>query len=688
MKFFFYPRLAWSGIRKNGKLYLPYFLTCCGMVMMFYIMVFLAEGEALAQVKGGNIMQEILGLGVQVLGIFSGIFLFYTNSFLIRRRQKEFGLYNILGMGKGNLARLVLWETLILAVLSLLCGLGAGVLFSKIAELFMINLLFGDVTFTLRISLSSLFLTVKVFAGIFFLIALRSLWKIRVSRPVELLGSESVGEKPPRANYLYALAGAIMLICAYYLAAVSQNPLEAIPVFFAAVVLVILATYLLFMSGSVALCRFLQKRKRYYYRTDHFVSVSSMVYRMKRNGAGLASICILCTMVLVMLSATMSLYIGAEDTLRNRYPRNLVFQAQDLEPFEKEQLDPLYRAVDEVLAEHSQEKRDIQNYTLGDMNGCFLNEGELMTENPAESGETSFLDFAEVWQVFLVSLEDYNALCNAQENLKEGEVLLYATKRGYPWNFIRLPELGEFQVAKVLDRFVGNGVDAMQILPTLYIVLPDFESGMKVLSGKTLENGASLATYFWNYGFDLDADQDTQVEIYLQIRERVRSLAEEGRVRLTQCESAAWERESFYSLYGGLFFLGVLLGIVFLFAAVLIIYYKQISEGYEDQRRFEIMQSIGMTKREIRKSINSQILTVFFLPLVTAGLHLSFASLIISRLLKLFALDHPWLEILVTLGCFLVFGLFYVTVYWLTSRSYFQIVSGGKEAGPVRGRRL
>lgn len=244
MKFFFYPRLAWSGIRKNGKLYLPYFLTCCGMVMMFYIMVFLAEGEALAQVKGGNIMQEILGLGVQVLGIFSGIFLFYTNSFLIRRRQKEFGLYNILGMGKGNLARLVLWETLILAVLSLLCGLGAGVLFSKIAELFMINLLFGDVTFTLRISFSSLFLTVKVFAGIFLLIALRSLWKIRVSRPVELLGSESVGEKPPRANYLYGLAGALMLICAYYLAAVSQNPLEAIPVFFAAVVLVILATYL------------------------------------------------------------------------------------------------------------------------------------------------------------------------------------------------------------------------------------------------------------------------------------------------------------------------------------------------------------------------------------------------------------------------------------------------------------
>lgn len=676
MRHLFYPRLACSGIRKNRRLYLPYLLTCSGMVMMFYIMVFLAEGDAMASVKGGDIIQEILGFGVYVLGIFSAIFLFYTNSFLIRRRQKEFGLYNILGMGKWNLTHLLLWESLITAVLSLVCGLAAGIVFSKAAELFMVNILQGEITFTLKVSPTSIFLTVKVFALIFLLIALRSLWKMRISNPIELIRSENVGEKPPRANYLYALTGIVLLGCAYYLAAVNENPLEAIPVFFAAVVMVILATYLLFIAGSVTFCRLLQKKKKYYYRTNHFVSISSMVYRMKRNGAGLASICILCTMVLVMLSSTMSLYIGGEDTLRNRYPRNIVFQAGSTEPLGEAKLDSLYKAVDEVLEDYHVEKRDIQDYTLGDMNGCFLMDGELVLDD----GQYGSVSFAETWQVFLVSLEDYNALCNASETLAGGEVLVYTTKRGYGWDFITVPELGTFQIKKNLKQFVGNGVDAMQIIPTIYIVLPDFESSMKVLQGRILEGGASAATYFWNYGFDLDADNDTQTEIYQQLRERVGKLASELQFKIL-CESSAWEREGFYSLYGGLFFLGVLLGIVFLFAAVLIIYYKQISEGYEDQARFEIMQNVGMTKREIRKSINSQILTVFFLPLVTAGVHLSFAFLLIRRLLKLFALDHPELEILVTIGCFLVFGLFYVVVYRLTSGAYYHIVSGAKEEG-------
>ena len=318
MKKGIYSRLALTGIKKNKKLYIPYILTCIGMVMMFYIITFLSSSDMMMNYPGGETMRGILGFGVYVIGFFAVIFLFYTNSFLVRRRKKEFGLYNILGMVKRNIARVMLWETLFIGAFSIVLGMALGVLFSKLAELVMVNIMSMDVTFGVTIDYKAIYYTVVLFAVIFFLILLNSLRQVHLSNPIALLHSENAGEKPPKANWFFAVLGVLILGCAYYLAVTIKDPVTTLAAFFFAVIMVIVATYLIFISGSVAFCKILQKKKNYYYKTNHFVSVSSMSYRMKRNGAGLASICILCTMVLVMISSTVCLYLGKEDSLRER----------------------------------------------------------------------------------------------------------------------------------------------------------------------------------------------------------------------------------------------------------------------------------------------------------------------------------------------------------------------------------
>ena len=425
----FYPRLAMTGITKNRQMYLPYMLTCTGMVMMYYIVAFLSSCQGVAAMPGGDSMQLMLSLGCGVIGVFSLIFLFYTNSFLIRRRKKEFGLYNILGMGKGNLARILIWESLIVAAVSLAGGLVCGILFSKLAELVMANILGGTAGFALAVEPAVMLQTLTLFAVIFLLILLNSLRQIHLSKPVELLHSDRVGEKPPRANWILALLGALILACAYYLALSIEDPVSALIWFFVAVIMVIIATYLLFVAGSVALCRLLQKNKRYYYRTNHLISVSSMAYRMKRNGAGLASICILSTMVLVMLSSTACLYLGAEDSLRSRYPRNLVVDTAFLEESDTV---PVRAAVDEVLTRHGEEAQNVLHYRYLDVAGYFL-EDQVIFDQSKLTG-FSLADYSDVRQMFIVPLEDYNRLMGTEETLEAHEVLLYSTKSDYSFH--------------------------------------------------------------------------------------------------------------------------------------------------------------------------------------------------------------------------------------------------------------
>ena len=681
----FYSKLAWNGIRKNKKFYTPYILTCIGMIMMYYIVSFLSVSPQVTNMSGGDTIQVMLSLGCGVISVFSILFLFYTNSFLMRRRKKEFGLYNILGMGKGNLARILLWETLIVTVLSLGIGLLCGIILSKVAELGMLNILSLEVSFAFQIEIQAVYQTIVLFLVIFALILLNSLRQIHLTNPIELLHSETVGEKPPKANWVLAVLGLFLLGGAYWLAVSIQDPLSAFIWFFVAVIMVIIGTYFLFIAGSVSFCKLLQKNKRYYYKTHHFISVSSMVYRMKRNGAGLASICILCTMVLVMVSSTTCLYIGTEDSLRTRYPRNINLDTtiQAFNEADEVQMDKIRQISAEVVSEYGQEMSQVLDYRVAGLVG-YLNEDQIILD---ESRLTEFHwdGYSDVWQIYVVPLEDYNRLMGQSETLEADEVLIYTTKMGeYTADTITFEDGNPMHVKKVVDDFADNGVDAMQVIPSLYIFVSDFQKVVEPLLG--MENLTSgIVSLHWFYGFDLNCEDEKQIEIMDELGRRIDLLEiESGEgAPITSYEAVAKERTSFYGLYGGLFFLGVLLGIVFLFAAVLIIYYKQISEGYEDQSRFEIMQKVGMNRREIKKSINSQILTVFFLPLLTAGVHLCFAFPLIYKLLALFSLTNLSLLILVTVICYLIFSLFYVVIYRVTSHAYYSIVSGIRSAENV-----
>lgn len=677
MKKGIYSRLALTGIRKNKKLYIPYILTCVGMVMMFYIISFLSNSDLMINYPGGETIKAILGLGVYVIGFFALIFLFYTNSFLVRRRKKEFGLYNILGMGKRNIARVMLWETLFIGVFSIVIGMALGIVFSKLAELLMINITNMDVNFGLKIDFTSLYYTAVLFAVIFFLILLNSLRQVHLSNPIALLHSENAGERPPKANWVVAILGLVVLACAYYMAVTIKDPVTTLAAFFFAVIMVILATYLIFISGSVAFCKLLQKKKNYYYKTNHFVSVSSMSYRMKRNGAGLASICILCTMVLVMISSTACLYMGKEESLRERYPRNInvTISAESYEELISQDAESISDMCFETAENMGYSPENSLDYsTLAFVS--YIRNGEIVFDD----GENGF-DYAtgDLWQIFMVPLEDYNRITGSNETLEYNEVLISTSKdMNYGYDTVSIKGQEPLNIKKTVTNFENNGVDTMQIIPALYIFVPDLGIQLERISQT---NAEALDTVSRFIGFDLKVSDTEQVQVYDAISENLRNSEIENpdSSLVVSVESAANEKQSFYGLYGGLFFLGIILGIVFIFAAVLIMYYKQVSEGYEDQSRFEIMQKVGMTKKEIKKSINSQMLTVFFMPLVAAGVHLAFAFPMIYKMLILFGLVNQSFLIMVTVGCFLLFALLYMLVYKITSRAYYSIVSGGSE---------
>ena len=681
MRLGFYRRLAWTGIRQNKKMYLPYILACIGVVMVCYIVSFLGLSPVLKEMPGGGSAQSFLNTGFGVMCVFSTIFLFYTNSFLIRRRKKEFGLYNILGMGKPHLALVLLWETVMIAAITLVVGLFCGVLFSKVAELALTRILDGGVTYTLTVELNSVVSTVVLFLVIFGLMFLNTLRQIHLTSPIALLRSENAGEKPPRANWIFALLGLVVLAGAYYWAITVKDPITAMIGFFIAVAMVVVGTYLLFVAGSVTLCRLLQKNKRYYYKTNHFVSVSSMVYRMKRNGAGLASICILCTMVLVMISSTSCLYIGIEDSIRNRYPRNINLDGMvdTVDTLTDERLDQVRALAEETVERYDATMSNVVDYRVAGFVGI-QREDHLVLENTFQNSY-NVEDMANTWQVFVAPLEDYNKLMGKHEELVKGETLVYTTKEmSYSHDTLTLGDGLTLSVAKQVDSFADNGVDAMQIIPSMYLFVPNFQETVEGVQAQLGEQSAS--SLHWYYGFDLNCDDDTQIQIGQQLSTALRDMESadetDGYFHVLM-EEAAQERGSTYGLYGGMFFLGILLGVVFILAAVLIIYYKQICEGYEDQSRFDIMQKVGMTKVEIRRSINSQVLTVFFLPLLMAGAHLAFAFPLIRKLLLLLGLTNVWLFAGVTVVCFVAFALFYVLIYRLTSRSYFRIVSGMRE---------
>ena len=678
-----YPRLAVTGIRKNSRLYFPYIGTCIGMVAMYYIIHSLSFSPTLREMKGGGTMEAILGLGVIVIAVFSLIFLLYTNSFLIRRRNKEFGLYHILGMGKRAIARILVWETLFTAVLSTVLGLSVGIALSKLAELLLLRIVHGQVDYRITLSAECATDTIGMFGCIFLLLLLKSLWTVYRSDPLALLKSETVGEKPPKGNWLLALVGVVMLGITYYFAATMKNPSMAVSVFFLLVILVIIATYLLFISGSVTLCRSLQKNKKYYYRKNHFVSVSTMAYRMKRNGAGLASICILSTMVLVMISSSASLYIGAEDSLRTRYPRDneIDLKLDTAEEFDETHIGLVRQAYEKSLRDSGVAPENLLDFRYAMVLGLRDQDGFQPISSAMDAVAPSAArddPYEHVRVVYFLSARDYNTLMGTNLSPAPGDAYLSTLHCTDSPDSVHIGPLS-FQIRKDIVGFPPIGESMGSILPSLLLVVSDWDQVLP-MADMTFGDGKSVLDLRWCYGYDLDCSDPEKIRIFEALEDSLHTadfLMENGYGCRVACRAEA--RRDFYMLYGSLFFIGVLLSIVFLFAAALIVYYKQISEGYEDQARFSIMRKVGMTGQDIRGSINSQVLTVFFAPLLFAGLHMAFAFPMVWLMLQMFGMRNLLLMILTTLAAFAVFGVFYIIIYWLTAGAYYGIVSGARQ---------
>lgn len=673
-----YPKLAWQGIRKNAETYLPYLLMGILMVGVSYIMNYLTRPALMGALSMGGTTLMVLQMGKIVISVFSVIFLYYCNSFLIRRRMKEFGLYNILGMGKGNIARVMLWETLLTALLVFAGGLLLGLSLSRLVEMALINLLHADYTVPMELFYpDGVTWVLLLFGGIYVLILLANLLRMRLSNPVALLKSENTGEKPPKANWFFGLIGLLILLSAYYVAAVSQSPLEALIFFFIAVLMVIVATYLLLVSGSVTLCRMLRRNKRYYYQTRHFISVSAMAYRMKRNGAGMATICILCTMVLVILTSTVCLYGGTDSMVDAICPQDINLtiglEARDGEENWK-RLDAMQQMALDVTEEMGLTPENITSQRALVATGKVQN-GDYGIITDADSLK------ANVLELTVYPLSVYEQATGETVTLADRELLYASFKTNETFSSMSFYGSAPYRMIRAEKELPKRllSADYRNAWGCLVVFTNDaeaFRSEITALVGEKSGEAMMMDRLALHFDLASEADTDTQEKLVKTLRSEAMKLTGKDFYGMSSLsvDTRSLCRRDYLSLFGGLFFLGMVLGPLFSIAAVLIMYYKQICEGYEDAERFAVMRKVGLTDAEIRRSVNSQVLTVFFAPLLMAGLHMLFAMPMIRLILGAFGLHNDSLFYGIGIGCYVVFAVIYALMYLLTSRRYYRIV--------------
>lgn len=673
-----YPKLAWQGIRKNAEMYLPYLLMGILMVGVSYIMNYLTRPALMGALSMGGTTLMVLQMGKIVISVFSVIFLYYCNSFLIRRRMKEFGLYNILGMGKGNIARVMLWETLLTALLVFAGGLLLGLSLSRLVEMALINLLHADYTVPMELFYpDGVTWVLLLFGGIYVLILLANLLRMRLSNPVALLKSENTGEKPPKANWFFGLIGLLILLSAYYVAAVSQSPLEALIFFFIAVLMVIVATYLLLVSGSVTLCRMLRRNKRYYYQTRHFISVSAMAYRMKRNGAGMATICILCTMVLVILTSTVCLYGGTDSMVDAICPQDINLtiglEARDGEENWK-RLDAMQQMALDVTEEMGLTPENITSQR------AFVATGKVQNGDYGIITEADSLK-ANVLELTVYPLSVYEQATGETVTLADRELLYASFKTNETFSSMSFYGSAPYRMIHAEKELPKRllSADYRSAWGCLVVFTNDaeaFRSEITALVGEKSGEAMMMDRLALHFDLASEADTDTQEKLVKTLRSEAMKLTGKDFYGMSSLsvDTRSLCRRDYLSLFGGLFFLGMVLGPLFSIAAVLIMYYKQICEGYEDAERFAVMRKVGLTDGEIRRSVNSQVLTVFFAPLLMAGLHMLFAMPMIRLILGAFGLHNDSLFYGIGIGCYVVFAVIYALMYLLTSRRYYRIV--------------
>ena len=665
-----FSRLAKQNIRNNKTTYIPYIITCIFCIAMIYMMEFLRDCPTLDQaVRQADEVRMIVFTGEIVVEIFCIIFLIYSNSFLMKRRQKEIGLYNILGLERNHIGIVMFLETIITSIGSLAGGIAAGIIGSKLALLLLLKLLHIPSVLGFYISVKGIFTCLFMFGIVFLMILFLNLAKIHLSRPVELLRGNNTGEKEPAAKWLMALIGFICLGAGYYLAVTTESPIKAITIFLLAVILVMAGTYLLFTAGSIVILKFLRRRKSFYYRTGNFISISGMLYRMKQNAIGLASICILSTGVLLMISMTVSIYFGMNDIMLNRYPYDVDMSVTSIS---EEECQTAIEAFEKAIADNKVPvEKSVEEIYLDIV--CSKN-GDQILIKPTNTIRNS----DSVLVLSLLDQAEYERLTGISANLNDGEIFAW-----YPSavqkDSVTVDET-EFTVKKWLDKNpLTCGEDAVSDNAVLVVTDEDFKKfdEMRTEMYKGVSSAPAGEDLTLHLGLDITGSETEKIEFGTPVMETVKDLKKSGGL-----SENAWiisgirqqEYESYYADNGSLLFIGIFLGSLFLMGTAMIIYYKQISEGYEDQKRFEIMQKVGLSRREVRSSVRRQILMVFFLPLLMAMLHITMAFPMIRRMLLLFGMTNTKLFIGCTAGTVLIFAVVYGLIYLMTARSYYHIV--------------
>ena len=665
-----FSRLAKQNIRNNKSTYIPYIITCIFCIAMIYMMEFLRDCPTLDQaVRQADEVRMIVFTGEIVVEIFCIIFLIYSNSFLMKRRQKEIGLYNILGLERNHIGIVMFLETIITSIGSLAGGIAAGIIGSKLALLLLLKLLHIPSVLGFYISVKGIFTCLFMFGIIFLMILFLNLAKIHLSRPVELLRGNNTGEKEPVAKWLMALIGFICLGAGYYLAVTTESPIKAITIFLLAVILVMAGTYLLFTAGSIVILKFLRLRKSFYYRTGNFISISGMLYRMKQNAIGLASICILSTGVLLMIAMTVSIYFGMNDIMLNRYPYDVDMSVTSIS---EEECQTAIEAFEKAIADNKVPvEKSVEEIYLDIV--CSKN-GDQILIKPANTIRNS----DSVLVLSLLNQAEYERLTGISANLEDGEIFAW-----YPSavqkDSVTVDET-EFTVKKWLDKNpLTCGEDAVSDNAVLVVTDEDFKKfdEMRTEMYKGVSSAPAGEDLTLHLGLDITGSETDKIDFGTPVMEVVKDLKKNGGLSENSWITSGirqQEYESYYADNGSLLFIGIFLGSLFLMGTAMIIYYKQISEGYEDQKRFEIMQKVGLSRREVRSSVRRQILMVFFLPLLMAMLHITMAFPMIRRMLLLFGMTNTKLFIGCTAGTVLIFAVVYGLIYLMTARSYYHIV--------------
>ncbi len=666
-----YFKLAKTNLSNNKPFYIPYIISSIITVAMLYMMSFLSDNKGLNKIMGADSLAIIFRLGVGIIVIFSYIFLFYTNSFIIKRRKKEIGVYNILGMEKRHLSKVLFVETIYSAIISLVCGIIVGIAFSK----FILMVLYGIIgihkTVEFFVNIHGIILCVVSFGILFLLTFLYNFMQIKLANPIELLRGTNVGEREPKTKIFMTIVGVVCLAIAYYIAITTENPLNVLTLFFVAVLLVIIGTFALFTAGSIALLKLLRNNKKFYYNKRHFMAVSGMLYRMKQNAAGLASICILSTMVLVVISTTVSMYVGIQDELMARYPNDVCVTVDYNSVIDKSS--EIEKAIfDEI------DSAEVKNKKAFSYLSVFVGQkGDGFTT------DKEHLSYQNSYLFYILSKDDFIKIDNSFKdkigNISKGEAVVVLNKK-YDKKDIKI--FGKnYKVNKSFEHTEDNDLYVISTLNGLgYIILDNDESVQELydVQEKMLGKGANYYTNKIRFDFK-SGNKKQKAAAYKKIDNAVKKYFKENKndkkeISSYWVESRQENEQNFYLLYGGLFFLGIFLGTMFLIVTVMIIFYKQITEGYDDRERYQILEKVGMSSREVKDTIKSQIRIVFVLPIFAAAVHVTVAFPMVNRILKMLNLNNEKLFAGCLTATIIVFAVIYYLVFKVTSRAYYKIV--------------